>query len=330
MRYLLFIILCLGFKTAIAQDPLFTQNFMMPETISSSFTGSAETFKAGGIYRNQWRGLAFNTSTTFAFFDTYIEKFRSGVGISILQQKENETNYRFTQVNANYALKIRLNDDWYFRPSISVGFGMKDYAFDNLLLEDQININNGVIDPISIDPLLLQEKRSFVDFSSSILFNNEFSWIGITVKHLNKPNISLTEGGEVPLDIFLSIHTSYSIPIFTYNKNQDDHNLFILANYMHQNKYSRLDIGGQYTYNNQFSIGATASTNPLKATSESPILTSINPFLGLRWKEFKFGISYDINTTNIGNTGGVFEFLLTYEFNGFLSEGKLRCRPRYF
>jgi type IX secretion system PorP/SprF family membrane protein len=330
MRHLLLIILCLGFKTAVAQDPLFTQNFMMPETISSSFTGSAETFKTGGIYRNQWRGLAFNTSTTFTFFDTYIEKFRSGVGISILHQKENETSYQFTQVNANYALKIRLTDEWYFRPSISVGFGIKDYAFDNLLLEDQIDINTGFIDPISIDPLLLQEKINFVDFSSSILFNNEYSWVGLTVKHLNNPNISMSEGKNTPLEIFFSVHASFEFSILKYNKFRNEHNLYALANYMQQGQFGRLDIGAQYVLNHQFSFGTTFTTNPVKPDDKSPLLTSINPFVGLRWKEFKFGMSYDINTTNIGNTGGVFEFLLSYEFDNFRNEGNLRCKPRYF
>ena len=80
----------------------------------------------------------------------------------------------------------------------------------------------------------------------------------------------------------------------------------------------------------QFSTGVTFTTNPVKPDNESPLLTSINPFIGLRWKEFKFGMSYDINTTDIGNTGGVFEFLLSYELDNFLSEGALRCQPRCF
>jgi len=42
-------------------------------------------------------------------------------------------------------------------------------------------------------------------------------------------------------------------------------------------------------------------------------------------------MSYDINTTDIGNTGGVFEFLLSYnELDNFLSEGALKCQQRYF
>ena len=118
--------------------------------------------------------------------------------------------------------------------------------------------------------------------------------------------------------------------IFKYNNNKDDHSVFALANYMQQGQYGRLDIGAQYVFNGQFSTGLTMTTNPVKPDEKSPVLTSINPFIGLRWKEFKFGLSYDINTTDIGNTGGVFEFLLSYELDNFVNEGLLKCRPSYF
>lgn len=330
MRKIFLIIYSAIALNTYAQDPVFTQNLMMPETISTSFTGSAETLKLGAIYRNQWRGLAFKTNTTFAFVDGYIDKFKSGIGISILHQRENATKYQFTQINANYALKIRLNDEWYFRPSISVGWGIKDYAFNNVILEDQIDITSGFIDPNTIDPILIEERRNFFDFSSSILFNNETSWIGFTIKHLNKPNIALTQGGNTPLEMFFSVHGSMEFDIFKYNNNKDDHSVFALANYMHQGQYGRLDIGAQYVFNGQFSTGVTMTTNPVKPDDQSPVLTSINPFIGLRWKEFKFGLSYDINTTDIGNTGGVFEFLLSYELDNFVNEGLLKCRPSYF
>ena len=58
-------------------------------------------------------------------------------------------------MNFNYSYQVKLNRDWGFYPSISAGFGVKDYAFDNLLLEDQILIekvkNSILIDELEID-----------------------------------------------------------------------------------------------------------------------------------------------------------------------------------
>ncbi len=83
------------------------------------------------------------------------------------------------------------------------------------------------------------------------------------------------------------------------------------ANYMQQGEYNRLDIGSLFTVN-QFLVGVTAATNPAKNDDSSHLLTSINAFVGLEYEAFRFGLSYDANTTNIGRTNGVYEFSLTY------------------
>ena len=53
----------------------------------------------------------------------------------------------------------------------------------------------------------------FVDFSTSLLLNNEHSWIGVTLRHLNKPNISMTHNGQTTLGMFLSVHGLIEIPL---------------------------------------------------------------------------------------------------------------------
>ena len=66
------------------------------------------------------------------------------------------------------------------RPSISFGYGSKDFGFQNLLLEDQINIFSGIINnTLQLILLSLNESVRFVDFSASVLFNNENSWVGL-------------------------------------------------------------------------------------------------------------------------------------------------------
>ena len=172
-----------------SQDPIHTQFFMMPETLSSSFTGAKQSTRAGIIHRTQWPGLNFSINTQFAFVDNWFEEVKSGIGISVLNHQETTTRYNFTQVNLNYAYQFPITDDWNVRPSISMGYGSKNFGFQNLVLEDQINIFSGIINANSIDPINLNESVRFIDFSASVLFNSENSWVGLTLKHLNKPNI---------------------------------------------------------------------------------------------------------------------------------------------
>ena len=118
-----------------SQDPIFTQFYNVPEYLNPSFTGGSEGSEMGIINRTQWYGLNYGLNTQFFYFDTYLDDINSGIGLSIINHHESITRYNFTQANLNYAYHVKLSDEWYFYPSISASFGMKDYSFDNLLLE---------------------------------------------------------------------------------------------------------------------------------------------------------------------------------------------------
>ena len=310
MKKLLYIFALATFFKGYSQDPIHTQFFMVPETLSSSFTGAKQSTRAGIIHRTQWPGLNFSINTQFAFVDNWFEEVKSGIGISVLNHKETTTRYNFTQVNLNYAYQFQISDEWNVHPSISVGYGSKDFGFQNLVLEDQINIFSGIINANSIDPINLNESVRFLDFSASVLFNSENSWIGFTVKHLNRPNISMEIGGQENLDMFMSLHGSLYIPFGDY---RNDNKLFVLANGMMQGAYNRFDLGAKYEMD-RFSFGLLAATNPIKTDPNSHFLTSINAFVGMDWEGFRFGYSYDFNVTEIGRTGGVYELSISYDF----------------
>ena len=310
MKKYIVILTVLACVKAYAQDPIHTQFFMIPETLSSSFTGAKQSTRAGIIHRTQWPGLNFSLNTQFAFFDNWLEEVNSGIGISVLNHQETTTRYNFTQVNLNYAYQFPISSEWNARPSISFGYGSKDFGFQNLLLEDQINIFSGIINNASIDPIDLNESVRFIDFSASVLFNSENSWVGLTFKHLNKPNISMQFDGQDNLEMFMSLHGSVYIPTGGY---RNDNKLFVLANAMQQGDYNRFDLGAKYQMDN-FSFALLAASNPNKVDPNSHFLTSVNAFMGLDWEGFRFGYSYDFNMTEIGRTGGVYELSISYDF----------------
>lgn len=308
-KFIIIFILITSLK-GFSQDPIHTQFFMIPESLSSSFTGAKGSTRAGIIHRVQWPGLNFSINTQYAFVDNWFEEVKSGIGISVLNHKETTTRYNFTQVNLNYAYQFQISDNWNVRPSLSVGYGAKDFGFQNLLLEDQINIFSGIINVNSIDPINLNDSVRFVDFAASVLFNNENSWVGLTLKHLNKPNISMERDGQDNLEMFMSVHGSLYLPFGDY---RNSNKLFIIANAMKQGEYNRFDLGAKYDLD-RFSFALLAATNPIKTDPKSHFLTSINAFMGLDWEGFRFGYSYDFNVTDIGRTGGVYELSVTYDF----------------
>ena len=316
MKKLVSILLFLiAYNLSYGQDIVFSQNFLVPETLNSSFTGAILTSKFGTIHKTQWRSIGFKTSSSFAYFDTYIPKYNTGLGITFLNHTESASSYTFNQVNFNFSMAFQMSDSWFFRPSLSAGLGSKSYGFQNLLLEDQIN-NSGAVNTSSIDPVLLKSQRFFFDFDSSVIFNNEDSWVGATVKHINKPNISLTQTGNVPLDIFFSAHSKIHIPVFNNYRYSfwGMSRIYFLSNYMMQSGFNRLDIGTQYVYDDYISLGFTASTNPINNSIRGSFINSINTFASIKWKGFRIGYSFDMNTSLLGGIRGTHEFSLGYDF----------------
>jgi len=98
----------------------------------------------------------------------------------------------------------------------------------------------------------------------------------------------------------------------------------VLSNYMQQGSYNRFDLGLQYIFEDQMSFGMMVATIPSKNTEATSTINSISTFAGIRWQGFRFGYSYDINTTALVNTGGIHEFSVSYDF-----EINIRALDRY-
>ena len=311
MKRIILILAIIFSVKSYSQDPAFTQSFMVPESINPSFSGFYETTKAGLLYKNQqWSGFDFNLNSQYLYFDDWYPDLNSGVGISLMNHQETFTNYSLKQLNLSWAYKVQINYEWDFRPSVTFGFATKDFGFDNLLFEDQINIFQNIINSNTFDPIVLGENARYVDIGASFLFNNDNHWIGITLRHLNRPNVSMVSQGDIPLDIFISVHASLELPILQYNS---DSSVYFITNFMKQAKYDRFDLGFQYVFD-RFSFALTATTNPIQTENESHLVTSINPIIGMAWEGFKFGYSYDFNLSKTGGDGGISEFSITYDF----------------
>ena len=229
MKRFFFLIIIFFSAKSLAQDPVFTQFYNIPDYLNPSFTGFSKGTKVGIINRTHWFGLNYGLNSQFFFIDNYFgNDAETGIalGLNVMNHHESVTRYNFTQVNLNYAHHLKISNEWYFNPSLTVGIGVKDYSFD-YLLEDQILIFQGIINANSNDPVLLNDSLSFFDMSAGFLIFNENLWFGGSIKHLTTPNISFqNEGGQVKLEQFLSIHGGYKIP-FNTRYARDDFNLYL-------------------------------------------------------------------------------------------------------
>lgn len=309
----LLIVLC-SFQ-AQAQDPIFTQYYLVPETLNPAFTGISNAWNAGLVHRRQWPDGNRKMDTQYAYVNNVISD-EIGLGMTVMNQNEVFTSLNYFKLNAAFSYMVDINYDWHVRFGIEPGFGRKDYNFGNLLLEDQININTGAIDPNSIDPGVgaYNNKINFFDLAAGFEIGQEFAWMGLSVKHLNRPNVAFREEGNLPLDMFISVHGGYYFEFLNSPTNllPEESTLLLTANYMRQGQYNRLDMGTVLDFS-RFSFGVIVATNPEGKSENSHFVTSINPVFSLSASEFTFGYSYDWNISKLGRTQGIHELSLVWQ-----------------
>lgn len=314
-KFYIYIVIGLFTIQSNAQDPIFTQYSLIPETLNPGFTGFQYNWRAGLLHRRQWPDGNRVIDTDYGFLNKMVGE-HAGLGMTVLNHREAFTNYNYLQINAAYSYKVELNYEWSFRPGLEVGYGRKNYNFSNLLLEDQINTNTGAINTTSVDAGVTDQRNfiNFIDISAGFLIDNESGWFGATLKHLNRPNISFLNEGNVPLDLFLTVHGGYAFNIENTPSGifPENTKLLITANYMRQSQFNRLDIGSALKFNSII-FGATAVLNPERKSPNSHILTSINPYASVHFGNFTFGYSYDVSTSKIGHTQGIHELSLTWQ-----------------
>lgn len=299
-----------------AQDPIFTQYYLVPETLNPAFTGISNAWSAGVMHRRQWPNGNTKIDTQFAYANNLVTD-EIGLGLTVLNHNEVFTKYNYFKVSGTFSYIVELNYEWRLRLGVEAGFGRKDFNFNNLILEDQININTGAISPGSIDPGVMDNfnKINFFDATAGFLFDSEDAWLGVAIRHLNRPDISFRENGNVPLNMFLSVHGGYYVEFDNSPSSliPEGSNLLLTANYMRQSEYNRLDVGGVFE-TEVFGLGVLFATNPERKSSDGHFLTSVNPVMSVKFSEFIFGYSYDINTTKFRRNQGIHEFSLIWQF----------------
>jgi hypothetical protein len=111
----------------------------------------------------------------------------------------------------------------------------------------------------------------------------------------------------VLLDRFFSANLGYEFHIADYIgiiSFPYETRLLVTTSYMQQGSSDSWDLRTGLVFKKYF-FGVGAVIIPSKNTLDSNFLISVNLFGGLQYDHFKFGYSYDFNTTHIGKTGGV-------------------------
>ncbi len=303
MRFFFIMILCfLCAGSLYSQDPHFSQFFSSPLTLNPAFIGKFDgTLRIAGNYRNQWPTInkAFETETISADFHILQNKISNtdtwGVGAMAYSDKSANGAVSFTYASLGTAFHKGLDEDGY--KQLGIGF-QATYAnmminTTKLTFEDQLtpfgftgvtseNFNNTTL------------QSHYIDFNTGVLFTtsstdkNNF-YAGISVYHINRPKQQFTNI-QYLLNPRVTFHTGGYFPV------GDVTTLHLSALYSSQAKAHETVVGGAI----QFKLGnEEANATSFYAGSWLRFSDAIIPYVGLEFSDFRLGVSYDVNTSQL-------------------------------
>ncbi|MBR9921864.1 MAG: type IX secretion system membrane protein PorP/SprF [Bacteroidetes bacterium] len=310
-----------------AQDIHFSMFTMSPLTLNPAFTGAYNgTFRIGGIYRSQWGSVITPYETPSFYVDApIIQGFRSqdwvGIGGMLYQDEAGIAGITTGtyQLSASYHLGLNRSGTSVLTIGAQGGMTQRRIKAPGLLtFADEIE--NGMEGPdqnlvgFNVDPKANNSdgaNSSYFDLNAGILFSQVLEKgtfnVGVGAMHLLTPDYSLIKKGAEDfrdLPIRINAHTELRMdigekwlvnPSFLFSSigPANEANLQALAGrYFGENKDIALKLGPGYRFGD-----------------------AVEVILGLDYKQFRAGISYDLNVSElreVTNMRGGFEIAVSY------------------
>lgn len=320
LRFTFLLVLVTGL--AVAQDPQFSQFYANPLYLNPAFAGGALAPRVMMNYRNQWPGLAANYVTTSFGIDHYFSNVNSGVGLLFLNDTQGTGNLRTSEISAQYAYQIKLNENTALRLGLQGGFANRRTDLRELTFGDQYT-NRGFTGNPTLDPLAANGSPSigYLSFATGALLYSDRYWVGVAAHHINRPQqgfFQISEGNRLPLKG--SLHAGLRIPFAGYTGLGDEwereKTISPAILYKFQGKFDQLDLGVYITYS-PIVLGLWYRGLPVKRYAANITnRESLIALVGYRQDKFSFGYSYDMTISALGlPSGGSHEISLAYTFD---------------
>jgi len=319
-RLLLFIFTILFINTARAQqDAQFSQYMFNGIYINPAYAGYKEQLNIHTFYRSQWTGITGGPKTMSLALDAIANDGNVGLALQIskdqLGAQSNLAGY------ANYAYRIRMNEDGSARLAFGLGVGAVQLGIDGAKLNpneaepDQPTGNQSTIVPDARVGAYYADNRFYAGFSADNLISQYTNISRYAFIPQPKPHYYLTAGALVPLSEDFMLKPSFLLKDDRAGPTNLDLNAFLLLG-------ERIWVGGSYRmgvklYDKSYLQRDLSTQNSVVAAME--IFASSN---------FRIGYAYDFSVGPLqGYSGGTHEISVGYYFK--LKKTRM-LTPRYF
>lgn len=308
------LMLLIGFS-ASAQDIHFSQFSQAPLALNPALTGNYSCdWRAGLNYRTQWSQIPAPYNTYSAFFDMPVIKGigqgdNLAAGLLITNDVSGDGNLNSLQVLASVAYHKILGTNHFISLGVQGGLMQKSIDWQNLYFANQF-------DGSSFDPSLSNgepfagDNFNDLDLNIGLVYKGKFGKYssveaGGALNHLTSPNETFLDDADNELGQRITAHTRIVIGL--------NQNLSIIPSvlFMTQSGAQEIVAGAD--------IGYYLKNPDFPATFYVGVASRLNdaliPRIALDYKNFRLGVSYDVNNSDLQvatNSQGGLELSLIY------------------
>ena len=303
------------FALSFAQDEYIVNHSKFMQKTNPSYFGLNSLNKTGVLY-NQMKLNEFDKmDNKYVFGALSFDNLDFSLGLDVNSFKIQNTGLTINLANLSYVYKLQFDNDLYFLPAVTLGFGSQSVNPENLIFEDQLNTATGFINTESIDPLApVISNVNYLDLGASFLLHSDRFMAGLTLKHLNKPNTSYNK--EVPFEkpIQISLQGGYEFDLNPYERRYLPRYSYLFA-YGSFTKFgdATLIYLSQDFQLGEFSVGLSQQAASLNTFA----LNNVGVSIGLAVENFDFGILYNFPFQSPGAvfSPSIFELFVTFDFS---------------
>jgi len=307
-----------GTNSVNAQDIQFSQFYAVPLYHNPAFAGSVHAPRATVHTRLQWLGLDANYKTYYVSGDTYLDKYKSGLGFQVVRDIQGSGVYSSTQFSFLYSYEIPVSKKFTARLGLQASGVQRTLDYTGLRYPSQFTDPNGYMGNIGIHPTGTQNQL-YADIGAGTVIYSDRVWGGFSVQHLNMPVQSFAGAQKDNLPMNFQLTGGYKIPLsqrkyLAYTEDKTEISITPTFHYKSQGKSDQLDIG-LYGMYNQLMAGVWYRGIPIKHyEAKIPNRESVVFLVGWIYKTWSFGYSYDLTISKLtaAGPGGSHEFNITY------------------
>src|SRR5688572_25194789 len=316
MRKSLFLLMvaCLGTQAMKAQvDPHFSQYYVYPAWLNPALTGAFDgDYRVSGIYRSQWGNISSPYATPGVAVDFTTNK-NSNFGASVLNQTAGDGGYNYLTAYASYSytgVRLGQNENHRIAMGMQIGVIQRRFNRSKLTFGDQWNPITGYNPGATSAEAFSKTSSTSFDAAAGILYYdaqpgkklNLFG--GFSVAHLTRPDDKFSESGSARLPMRYTGHAGVRITLSDV--------LSLTPNILYLKQGTATEkMAGAYAR-----LIAAPGTDVMLGANYR-FKDALSPFVGFAHKNMVLGVSYDVNTSDLGKmANGSNSFEISLSFTG--------------